>query len=66
LTDEPLRLAKWYFDDELDLCSACGEKRVTPAFASPTGSRVCLACGAVWTGPITGAPDRWLDLDNSV
>jgi hypothetical protein len=66
LTDEPLRLADWYFDDELDLCSTCGEKRVTPAFASPIGLRVCLACRAVWSGSIKGAPDRFLDLDSSV
>jgi hypothetical protein len=36
----------WFTDDELDLCSSCGERKVPPP---PPGEgsapRVCLGCG---------------------
>jgi hypothetical protein len=45
---DPPDVARWFADDELDLCPECGEKKVVIAEGDAT-ARVCLACGAVAT-----------------
>jgi hypothetical protein len=45
-------LAKWFSEDELDMCERCGEKYLMPAWGSANGIRACIVCGPIVATPL--------------
>jgi hypothetical protein len=58
LTTQRSEHQDWFLNPELDVCSECAQKTVTPA--ADTGVRVCLGCGDEWIWSIGSRHERWL------
>ena len=52
MNDIQQTLARWFSEDELDVCEQCGQKQLMPAWGSANGIRVCIGCGPVAAKPL--------------